>query len=600
MPIEKSPTCPRATFVAFASQLLAQGAFPSLCAMALAGCGGPPFSVVIPSDGSVNDFAPEAGEPDVPPNQYLPVRENGPGAHSDASTTQEGGAEGGKAGTPDAAATDATTDTTETPTDAAPGDAGCSGPVSESCGNCGVHSRACANGAWTNWSACSGEGVCAAAAMRACGNGGSQTCTAQCAWTACGNQTCSGSSSQACGSCGTQTRTCDPSNGTWSSWSSCAGEGVCAPNTTQSCGNGGTQSCGGNCSWSSCTRQMCAGPATQACGNCGTQTRTCDTTTGQWSSWAACTGEGPCAPNATRSCGQGGTGTQTCGGSCTWSAACTGQTCSGPSTQACGNCGMQTRTCDSTTGTWSPWSACMGEGQCSPGATQSCGTGGMQMCSGSCGWGICKGALGSACTSSSTCGSHNCVDGYCCDSTCSATCEACDVSGAVGTCSPIPSGSQPHGSRAPCAGQSTVCGGTCQGLATCTYPTSACDDGKQCTTNDTCSGGKCMGTPLQCTGAQHAIGQFCSEAVGCTYMSCEAGWLDCSGFKSAAGCTSNKNDPQTCGACDAAHNCTTCWMTGICATPTQPNTTGWTPCVDSTCFCGFTGQAGSEFVCNAE
>lgn len=72
---------------------------------------------------------------------------------------------------------------------------------------------------------------------------------------------------------------------------------------------------------SSCVQpaaETCSGPSTQSCGNCnaGTQTRTCDTTTGQWSSWGACTGGGVCAAGATQACGNNGI--KTCTSSCSW------------------------------------------------------------------------------------------------------------------------------------------------------------------------------------------------------------------------------------------------------------------------------------------
>lgn len=200
---------------------------------------------------------------------------------------------------------------------------------------------------------------------------------------------CSGPASQACGNCGTQTRTCDTSTGIWSAWSACNGQGECAPNSSQSCGSGGTQSCGGNCKWSECGNQACPGASTQACGKCGTQTRTCDKSSGAWSAWSACSGEGECMPKSPQTCGNGGT--QSCGGDCKWPTTCSGQKCAGASSQPCGNCGTQIRTCDGNSGMWSAWSQCNGQGECAPSATQSCGTaGGSQTCSATCNWGTCS------------------------------------------------------------------------------------------------------------------------------------------------------------------------------------------------------------------
>ncbi len=55
-----------------------------------------------------------------------------------------------------------------------------------------------------------------------------------------------------CGNCGSRTRTCG-GDCQWGSWSSCAGEGVCAQGATQGCGNcGGSQTCQSDCQWGVC------------------------------------------------------------------------------------------------------------------------------------------------------------------------------------------------------------------------------------------------------------------------------------------------------------------------------------------------------------
>ena len=343
----------------------------------------------------------------------------------------------------------------------------CTGLAVQACGNCGSQTRTCEGGEWSAWGACAGEGVCAANATQACGAGGTQICGGNCQWGTCGGQACAGVATQSCGNCGTQTRTC--TEGAWSAWSACAGEGACTPNAVEACVGGGSRACSGSCAWSACSDPSCTGAPAQTCGNCGTQTRTC--TAGVWSAFSACTGEGVCAPDATQACGTGGT--QTCGGSCQWGT-CAGQTCSGNATQSCGNCGSQTRTCNN--GTWSAFSACAGEGVCAPATPQACGTGGTQTCEPTCQWGTCTGqtcsgpttqACGSCGSQSRTCNNgtwsawSTCAGEAACPALRTRGCagggtETCSASCSWGACTPPPS----------CVGLADTCGGA-SGSADC-------------------------------------------------------------------------------------------------------------------------------------
>ena len=134
-------------------------------------------------------------------------------------------------------------------------------------------------------------------------------------------KSCSGSSTQACGclNTGTQSRTCNTTTGEWSDWGACSVSDGCEctgtkPNASQDCNKCGTQTRSVTCdtatgewqtgSWSTCSKteaqcpKACTGESSRACGcdmlfttaKKGTQTRTCDTTTGTWGSWGACTG----------------------------------------------------------------------------------------------------------------------------------------------------------------------------------------------------------------------------------------------------------------------------------------------------------------------
>lgn len=142
--------------------------------------------------------------------------------------------------------------------------------------------------------------------------------------------------------------------------------------------------------------------------------------------------------------------------------------------------------CDPATNIYTGQSMCDGAGLCRAGAAVSCmpfvcagdGAACLSTCSSSsqCTSGTCnQGSCGlkpaaSSCTSGSECASSFCADGVCCNETCGDSCAACDVSGHLGTCSPIPARESPHGQRAACSG-SGVCAGFCDGThTTCSLP----------------------------------------------------------------------------------------------------------------------------------
>jgi hypothetical protein len=58
--------------------------------------------------------------------------------------------------------------------------------------------------------------------------------------------------------------------------------------------------------------------------------------------------------------------------------------------------------------------------------------------------------VGVTCSSASDCTSGYCVDGYCCDGACNGQCQACDLPGSEGKCTPVV-GEQPHGARTRCS-----------------------------------------------------------------------------------------------------------------------------------------------------
>jgi hypothetical protein len=93
----------------------------------------------------------------------------------------------------------------------------------------------------------------------------------------------------------------------------------------------------------------------------------------------------------------------------------------------------------------------------------------------SCAGGRCGNASGNgvACTADAECSSGFCVDGVCCNARCGAGCDACNVPGAVGTCSVLGRGevgANPSCAPFVCDGTNRECPSTCSGNNDCSPP----------------------------------------------------------------------------------------------------------------------------------
>ncbi len=198
---------------------------------------------------------------------------------------------------------------------------------------------------------------------------------------------------------------------------------------------------------------------------------------------------------------------------------------------------------------------------------------------------------GSTCSAANECKIGDfCVDGVCCDKSCDGRCEACDVSGAAGTCTAV-SGS-PHGKRSACTDDGKGCGGTCNGKASttaCTYPDATktcggcsgskiarCDGKGGCGTPSTCpdsltcdAEGKCRD---HCT-----VADDCIPGYGCSAGTCAPKGNNCSADRHASIDSSGKStvcEPILCdvpsGICGAVCNSQSDCKTGTsCASNKQ-------------------------------
>ncbi len=170
-----------------------------------------------------------------------------------------------------------------------------------------------------------------------------------------------------------------------------------------------------------------------------------------------------------------------------------------------------------------------------------------------------KKANGEACSGAIECASGLCVDGFCCNSTCTGTCQACNVSGKEGTCSPHPSGDDPGNECPNCQ--------ACNGAGACSAVAAGTDPGGDCsqTDSDTCGqSGNCDGsgncsmwpnsticTPQSCLGNMLHLADKCDGLGVCV----DAGSSSCCPYAcSGDSCRSNCSD--------TSHCCTGFWCQG--------------------------------------
>jgi hypothetical protein len=139
-------------------------------------------------------------------------------------------------------------------------------------------------------------------------------------------------------------------------------------------------------------------------------------------------------------------------------------------------------------------------------------------------------------TTGAGCPSGFAADGYCCDRACTGTCEACNLPGHVGVCTPVvgapPAG---HGSCAPflCAGMSLTTG---QGVCA-----TSCGSDAGCAAGDYCDLAS-----SQCV-AQKARASGCARNAECTGGDCVDGV-----------CCDTACNAKACQACDVAGSVGTC------------------------------------------
>ncbi len=339
----------------------------------------------------------------------------------------------------------------------------------------------------------------------------------------CRNQTCTGSTQENPASCDGAGR-CPEASTTPCAPYACGGVGCrtgCILDTACSPGNWCDAS-------GSCVAKLDKGGACTAANQCRTglacapDGTCCD---------RACTGQCEACTGVNTGAAAGTCGTITAGNppqpghtACTsdGTVACEGS-CNGTLATACAYPATQCRPASCTAGTQAAATACNG-GSCPVAITLGCtpfvcgATACKTSCTddGDCVSGdycvapscLAKKAPGVSCGGANECASGNCVDGVCCGTTSALCngCNACNVPGKLGTCWPVPAGSDPHD-----ACTTARCQTTCNGLgATCTPGVTKCNGRAPLCTGPGGPGGYCGlcgSTSTICL-----VGQLCTTA----------------------------------------------------------------------------------------
>jgi hypothetical protein len=174
---------------------------------------------------------------------------------------------------------------------------------------------------------------------------------------------------------------------------------------------------------------------------------------------------------------------------------------------------------------------------------------------------------GSRCVAVGDCSSGSCVDGFCCNSTCSGQCGACDNSGFEGTCTAVKG--RPHGARTSCGSDSSTCASQCDGadINACHTPSAVtgCGPALGCAANDmlvtnsgSCNGaGSCSVPQVSCL--PYACCSLCTPDA--CYPNCSSGSDNACG----TGHKCNGAGPPPMGVCYKATK-----ITSFTADPAQP------------------------------
>jgi hypothetical protein len=483
--------------------------------------------------------------------------------------------------------------------------------VSGSCqGQCGPGQVQCSSNNGVQTCTTTGSwGAAVSCSSQACVGG---ACTGKCAP---GDKQCSGNGVQTCGGDGQWPTSVSPCSNQTCSGGQC--KGICAPGTQCSSDNKGVLTCGSDGTWpttaSSCPNNACAKgacsdciPASTKCSSGSTGVLKC-TDSGTWPTTPssctnnACVAGGctDCLPNATK-CSASSLQTCTSAGAWPVAVACPNGNICANATQCATDCSISHQCA---AGSFCDGSTCHAGATCA--ASPGCASG--FYCDGTA---SCKATLakGIACTGNLQCSTGLfCADSVCCDSACTGACMACKLSGTVGTCTPVTSGTD---NQCPviCSGSSITSGlcGTASGAIGKCASATACPNGNICSSGTACasdcSGSGSCAANYYCDGAACQSGSSCTSAPGCkTGFYCDTGSGTCksegglgTGCSGNAQCTSGFCVDGVCCNNQCGGACMACNLSGSPGT-CSPVTSG----ADSQCPASCSGSSITNGQCGA-
>jgi hypothetical protein len=229
----------------------------------------------------------------------------------------------------------------------------------------------------------------------------------------------------------------------------------------------------------------------------------------------------------------------------------------------------------------------------SAGATGTAGAGGTHgdaggdttAADGSCPEVLTKGANGSKCTCGGECSSTYCVDGVCCSSACTGSCQTCTAD-SMGTCTFLSAGAPPRDAKTCGKADPTTCGydGTCDGAGLCRRYTAGTNCGQGMCNGDSVvgarscdGGGRCVPGP-----AVICAPYSCNTTTGACYDACTQSSQCVAGQQ----CTSASCGKKMKGAnCKVNGDC----ASGFCADQICCNVA----CAGGCVSCGLPGRLGT-------